>query len=85
MPLIIRLGDAGTHGGSVVTSAKTVDAEGSLVARKGDLYACPIHGRNPITTASADVWVESKQVARHGDKASCGASLISGAVKTWVN
>lgn len=83
MPLIVRLGDTGTHGGEVVTSAAKWRAEGALIARKGDLYACPIHGTNPIAEGSPAWKCEGADIARHGDRTTCGATLISGATK-WV-
>lgn len=83
MPLIVRLGDTGTHGGSVVTSASKWKCEGALIARKGDMYLCPIHGINPIVGGSPTWKCEGADIARHGDATMCGAALISGATK-WV-
>lgn len=85
MPLIVRLGDTSTHGGSVVSSASKSHAEGPLIARLGDILACPRHGPQPIVTASGDTITENSGTARHGDMAACGASLISGASRTVVN
>ncbi len=85
MPLVIRLGDTSTHGGAVVTSCQRWPAEGQLVARIGDILDCPIHGPNPIVEGSPDTICEGKEVARHGDHTACGAALISGAVRTFVN
>lgn len=87
MRLIIRLGDTSSHAGVVITSANTVDAEGPLVARLGDLHICPIpgHGITPIVTASLNVTVEGRPVARLFDLTGCGAALISGATHTMVN
>lgn len=81
MPLIVRLGDTGTHGGEVVTSAQKWDAEGALIARIGDIYACPLHGPNPIVEGSPKWQCEGSPIARHGDATACGATLISGASK----
>lgn len=83
MPLIVRLGDTGSHGGSVITSASKWRCEGALIARKGDIYDCPLHGPNPITGGSARYRFEGAPTARHGDSTACGATLISGASK-WV-
>lgn len=83
MPLIVRLGDAGSHGGSVISSASKWRCEGALIARKGDIYDCPLHGPNPITGGSARHRCENAAIARHGDSTACGATLISGASK-WV-
>lgn len=81
MPLVVRLGDSGTHGGSVVTAASKWRCEGALIARQGDIYACPIHGPNPIVGGSVKWICEGAPVARHGDATACGATLISGAIK----
>ena len=83
MPLIVRLGDTGSHGGSVVTSASRWRCEGAHIARQGDTYDCPIHGPNPITGGSGRWQCEGAPIARDGDGTACGATLISGASK-WV-
>lgn len=83
MPLIVRLGDPGTHGGSVITSASKWKCEGAFIARRGDLYDCPIHGPNPIIEGSAIHKCEGEAIARDGDATQCGATVISGASK-WM-
>lgn len=85
MPLIVRLGDTSSHGGAVVTSAAKSLVEGKLIARIDDILACPIHGPNPIVEGSDKMLCEGKKVARHGDHTACGASLISGAVKSQAD
>ena len=87
MPLVIRLNDTSDHAGTVISSAAKTYAEGQLVARLGDQHDCPIpgHGITDIVEGSPDTYVEGSQVARQGDHAACGAALISGAVKTYVN
>lgn len=81
MPLIVRLGDTSDHGGAVVTSAAKWTCEGPKIARRTDLFSCPIHGINPIVEGSAKWQCEGLPIARHGDHTACGASLISGASK----
>lgn len=83
MPLIARLGDTSSHGGSIVTSASKTYCEGQLIARKGDILNCPIHGPQPIVGHSSKLKVEGKFCARNGDVAACGATLISGATKSY--
>lgn len=83
MPLIVRLGDSGSHGGQVITSASKWKCEGALIARVGDIYDCPIHGPNPIASGSSKWKCEGAQVARHGDTTQCGATLISGATHEY--
>lgn len=82
MPMIARLGDTSTHGGAITTSAAKTKCEGALIARKGDILSCPIHGPNPIVGHSSKFKVEGQFVARHGDATACGATLISGATKS---
>jgi len=79
MPLIVRLGDTSTHGGSVISSAANWRCEGALIARKGDRFDCPIHGLNAISGGSSNWKCEGADIARDGDSTACGASLISGA------
>lgn len=83
MPLVIRLGDTSDHGGVVVSSASKYSFEGMLVARKGDMFSCPLpgHGVNPIVEGSGKYSCEGQPIARQGDHTACGASLISGATK----
>lgn len=85
MPRIVRLGDASSHGGVVISSASKWRCEGPLIARQGDMHACPIpgHGVTPIVTGSAKHDCEGAPIARHGDRVGCGASLISGASR-WT-
>ena len=80
-PLIVRKGDAGSHGGSVATGASRWQCEGAPIARQGDTYECPVHGANPIVGGSSKWRCEGQPIARHGDATACGATLISGATK----
>lgn len=84
MPLIARLGDPGTHGGAICTSAQKTWAEGKLVARIGDLYCCPVHGPNPIVTGAVKTPVEDQLCAVHGSDTACGAKIIAQSTHTWV-
>lgn len=84
MPLIARLGDPGSHGGAVCTSAAKSLAEGILIARIGDIYCCPIHGPNPIVTGAVKSHAEGPLIAFNGSMTACGASIIATAQKTVV-
>lgn len=77
-PFIV-IGDKTSHGGTVVTSAATTSTMGKQVARVGDRVPCPVpgHGNEVIVSGDPTVVVEGKPCARHGDKTSCGATLIS--------
>lgn len=85
MAKIIRIGDPGSHGGSVTTGSPDTFTNGLAVARVGDTYNCPIHGANPITTGSPDTTANGLAVARVGDITACGATLQIGSPNTEVN
>lgn len=76
---IARLGDTGSHGGTIVTAAQHTICEGVLVARVTNIYACPIHGNNQIVTGSPQLIVEGEPCARTGSLTACGATIIGGA------
>lgn len=80
MTLIAVLGSRSSHGGTVITSSSKTLADGTLVARLGDLHTCPIpgHGVTPIVTGSNTVICEGAPVARLGDTTGCGATIITG-------
>ena len=80
MSNVIRLGDATSHGGKVVSvSALHVTVEGIAVARVGDVCSCPIKGHDNCTIAEGDPHhvVEGLRVAYEGCKTTCGAVLIA--------
>ena len=79
MPAIARIGDAISHGGSIIGGATHTFAEWKLVARKGDAVSCAQHGMQTISGGSSTVLVESQPVARVGDAVSCGATITGGA------
>lgn len=85
MPSIIRLGDTGSHGGSVTTASPDVLAQGERVARVGDTYNCPIHGPNSIVSGSPNCTANGQAIARVGDHTACGATLQGGAPATFCN
>jgi uncharacterized Zn-binding protein involved in type VI secretion len=77
---VIRLGDATSHGGKVVSSSAThFKVHGVAVACVGDACSCPIPGHDncTITTGSLHHLISGKQIAFDGDELSCGAKLIS--------
>ena len=85
MPRICRVGDAGSHGGAILSGSPNVFDNGDAVARIGDIYGCPIHGPNPLVSWSPNVYCDDRQVVRVGDKAECGAVMVSGSPTTWAN
>ena len=76
MPKVARLGDTSTHGGSIVTSASVSYSAGSLIARVGDILACPAHGNVAIITGSGRFKVEGSVAAVEGSLCSCGALIV---------
>lgn len=80
MKNVIRLGDATSHGGNVLSSSAThFKVHGVPVACVGDTCSCPLPGHNgcTITTGSPHHLIGGKRIAFDGDNLSCGAQLIS--------
>lgn len=85
LPWIVK-GDKTSHGGTVIEGDPTLDTHGAPVALVGHMTSCPKckGGPFPIVTGAPDFICNGRPVARHGDKAACGASLISGQmVSRW--
>lgn len=75
---VIRLGDKTTHGGAVISAATNFKVYGKAVAVEGDKVTCPqCKGVYPIKPSKGGRTHDGKPVAYDGDKASCGAKLIS--------
>ncbi|MCW3505934.1 PAAR domain-containing protein, partial [Burkholderia cenocepacia] len=51
---IIRVGDATSHGGQVVTGSAVSEVMGRPVARLGDTCICPIAGHQACFIAEGD-------------------------------
>ena len=79
---VIRLGDATSHGGKVLSAqARHMKVQGRPVACVGDPCRCPISGHKgcTIATGSERHHIDGKAIGFHGDKTSCGATLIASA------
>lgn len=75
---IIRLGDATSHGGHVISASTSMKVDGIAVARVGDMVTCPqCKGVYKIIEGHGYTIDSGKKVAYHGHKTACGASLIS--------
>lgn len=77
---VIRLGDATSHGGKVVSVRATHFTIGGVaVACVGDLCSCPIRGHNGCTIVSGSRRhrINGVLLAFDGDATSCGAKLLS--------
>lgn len=77
MPKVIRLNDATSHGGKVVSVAATHFTVGGIaVACVGDKTMCPKHGPGTIVQGEARHTISGVAVAYEGHKTSCGATLL---------
>lgn len=77
---IIRLGDATSHGGKVISTRATHFKVGGIpVACVGDLCFCPIQGHSNcrIMSGSKRHRINGMELAFEGDVTSCGAKLES--------
>lgn len=84
MRKVIRLGDATSHGGKVIScSATHVTVGGIAVACVGDLCSCPVKGHNgcTISSGSSRHAINGVAVAFEGDRTSCGAILMASGAK----
>jgi len=75
---IIRMGDATTHGGKVLSGANDFKVLGRPIACEGDLTVCPkCKGVYPVQVNGSDRRHLGRFVAYQGDQAACGAKLLS--------
>jgi uncharacterized Zn-binding protein involved in type VI secretion len=75
---VIRLGDATSHGGKVITTAHTPTDMGKPIACIGDMVVCPkCKGVYPIVEGDPNCTIENAPIAFDGHKTACGAVLIS--------
>ena len=82
----IVLGDATSHGGTVIEASANSSSGDVRIARVGDKVTCPKkgHGTCAIVTGDASIIIDGQMVARDGDKTACGAVLIASQGKTTV-
>lgn len=79
MSKVVRLGDPSSHGGYMISASAGFTNSGVRVCVDGDMHVCPIkgHGTTPIS-ASSSAKSDGNKIARVGDTAACGASIVSG-------
>lgn len=80
MRKVIRLGDATSHGGKVISTRATHFKVGGIpVACVGDPCTCPISGHTSctITSGSSRHRIKGVSIAFEDDVTSCGAKLKS--------
>jgi uncharacterized Zn-binding protein involved in type VI secretion len=82
---VARFGDTGSHGGTIISGASKIIVNDRPMARVGDIYACPIHGNNPIISGVTTIFGEGMLVAHVGSKTACGAVITSGSLDTVVD
>lgn len=81
---VARLGDPGSHGGNISTGSSPIFVNTLPIALVGDIYSCPLHGSNPITTGAPHVFGLGKDVAHVGSLTACGATITAGSPDTFV-
>jgi len=77
---VIRLGDATSHGGKVMSVRATqFTVDGKPVACVGDLCSCPVKGHENCTVAEGNPHhvINGVAVAYDGHKTTCGAALVA--------
>ncbi|HAU5564862.1 PAAR domain-containing protein [Pantoea sp. BL1] len=77
MPALTCLGDATTHGGTVISASSTMYVEGVQVALVGDGVSCPLHGFNHIRQGDPTMFDQGVQVVVHDCICECGCKVIS--------
>lgn len=79
---IVRMGDATSHGGKVISASTTHLIDGIGIARFGDNITCPLpgHGINSIVEGASTYLIGGRKVALHGHRCACGCTLISSLV-----
>lgn len=82
---IVRLTDAGSHGGAMSTASGLGQANGLGICINGDTYNCPTHGPNPVTSTSTTTKTNGQYVLRVGDLAHCGATITGGSSNVLSN
>jgi uncharacterized Zn-binding protein involved in type VI secretion len=74
IPFIV-LGDTTNKGGRVIEASMFTDTHGKGIARVGDRVTC--HNGCRIATGDHTMMIDGAAASRHGDKTTCGATLIS--------
>jgi uncharacterized Zn-binding protein involved in type VI secretion len=78
---VARVGDPGSHGGTITTGSLKVKSDGIFIARHGDNFACAEHGNQPLIS-NAKTLADGLPIVRVGDQAACGSVITSGSLKT---
>ena len=81
---VARVGDTGSHGGSIIDGSPSVRGNNRPIALVGSTYNCPVHGPNPIVTGAPYIFGNDVLVAHVGSKTACGAEITSGSPDVFV-
>lgn len=79
-----------SHPGIITSGAKQVYINFLPAARVTDRHTCllpPNAGPHPTSTivqGSSSVFIEGQSAARQGDKAGCGAAIVSGSTDVFI-
>lgn len=73
---ICCLGDATTHGGTVIQVSGSFTIDGRRIARIGDIVICPMHGPNPMIEGDPVTLDEGIPIVLHGHHSACGCAVI---------
>lgn len=76
---VIRIGDALSSGGTVLSASTGMTFMGRVVACVGDTVVCPLpgHGLNEIVEGDeGSIW-KGRPIALDGHRCACGCTLIT--------
>ena len=82
---VARLGDTGSHGGTIISGSGKLTVNNRPMALVGDIYDCPKHGKNPIVTGTVGILGDNVLIAHVGSMTACGAIINSGSPDTFIN
>ncbi len=85
MRLQVRLSDATSHGGTIVSGSPNTIVNSLPEARLTDAHACPLHGVNCIVSGSENTVTNNLPNARIIDVCACGAVIVTGSPNTTTN
>lgn len=78
-----RVGDVACNGVISLGSAN-VFVNGSWVSMQGLAHSCNLHAPATILTGCDSVYVNGLAVARIGDVAGCGGSIVTGSTDVFI-
>lgn len=73
----ILVGDTTTHGGTIVQGIYTHTVDRAPMVATGHKFNCPECGKEATLIGSSHVMVNGLRRVLHGDKTTCGATILS--------